>query len=120
VKLLLDGHLPTALAEALRRAGIEAATLQAWNGGGFLRSPDDVILAAASIEGLVFVTADRRLPLLLRRWIEADRHHGGVIFVHRADTERARVGSVSRRLVALLAELSDIDWTDRIVYLPPR
>jgi predicted nuclease of predicted toxin-antitoxin system len=69
VKLLLDNHIPRAVAEGLRRADIDALASPEWRGGGFREAEDELILARAAEDGLVFVAYDRRtVPSLLTRW----------------------------------------------------
>jgi hypothetical protein len=120
VKLLLDEDLSPELAEALVRAGIEAVALQAWEGGRLLGAGDDRILAAATADGRILLTADRRsLMPLLSRWAEEGRSHGGIIIVPGSETHRERIGGTVRALTRLAEDLAGVDWANRFVGLPP-
>jgi predicted nuclease of predicted toxin-antitoxin system len=120
MRLLLDAHLSPGLAEALQQAGVDAVGLQRWHDGELLNSPDEEILVAAIADDRILVTSDRAtMPAHLRRLAEDGVRHSGVVFVRTVDSRASRIGSVSRRLVALLQAASGSEWTDRVVYLPP-
>jgi len=120
MRLLLDAHLSPRLAESLRQVGIETVGLQEWRDGTLLNAPDEQILAAAANEGLILVTSDRNsMPKHLSRMFDDGDHYGGIILIRTSDTRGSQIGSVSRRMRALLDGLSGVDWTNRAVYLPP-
>ena len=84
LRLLLDEHIAQAVAAGLRRKhrSLSVTCLAEWEGGELLGETDEVCLRLAAGQGLTLVTYDRRtIPLLLKRWAEEGRSHGGVIFV---------------------------------------
>ncbi|TAK30656.1 MAG: hypothetical protein EPO21_19115 [Chloroflexota bacterium] len=82
MRLLLDAHLPHALAEALRRQDIDAVTLAEWHDGQYLCASDDLILTQAYEDGRVLVSCDcRTIPPLLVELTSTGQHHAGVVLV---------------------------------------
>src|SRR5690606_28877794 len=120
MRLLLDAHLSPELAAALRRPGHDCVGIRDWHEGALLDAPDEAILEAAADDQRILVTGDYdSMDELLRIWAAHERQHAGVIFIRHDDRRRTRIGSVMRRLDALLARLADVDWSNRAVYLPP-
>lgn len=120
IKLLLDEHISPEVAKGLRRRnpGLAVLAMNEWEDGVFLGADDATILRAASVQGLTFVTYDRRtIPPLLKAWIEEGQHHAGVIFVDEKTISPADVGGLLRALLELTKLSVDWDWTDRVVFL---
>ena len=120
LKLLLDEHVPPALAEELPRhePRLDAVALQVFREGALLGEPDPVILTAAAADRRTLVTYDlKTIPPLLKAWAEAGQQHGGVIFVDRRTLEPSDVGGLIRALNVLLEARGELDWTDRVEYL---
>ena len=122
LKLLLDEHVPPALAEELprHRPGIAVVALQDFEGGALLGARDDRILAAAAAGGWTLLTYDQRtIPSVLMAWGEQGAAHGGVIFVDRKTLQPSDVGGLLRALLKLWQALGAVDWRDRVVHLVP-
>lgn len=119
ISLLFETHVHGAVTSALRREGVDALGLQDWRDGQYRNSEDDEILEAVEPEGRVFVSYDRStIEPLLRRWADGGRHHSGVILVNRQTIASNDIGALLRALRLMLAELGEVDWRDRVVYLP--
>jgi predicted nuclease of predicted toxin-antitoxin system len=87
----LDEHVPRALADGLRRRGIDASpTVEA----GLRSATDEEHLAYARAEGRVVVTCDRDFLVLASR----GQFHAGIVYYPYG---RYPVGEVIRRLVRL-------------------
>lgn len=119
MRLLLEAHVPPAVARPLRAAGVDVVTLQEWLGGDYRHAPDQEILAAAVLENRVLVTFDlQTIPLLLTEWAETRQHHAGVILVDEKTIRPGDVGGMLRALRRLVAEAGDEDWQDQVRFLP--
>lgn len=119
ISLLLETHIHGAVSRTLRSDGIDALGLQDWQDGRYRNALDPEILEAVVPEGRVFVSYDRRtIEPLLRRWADEGIHHSGVILVNRETIPENDVGGLLRALKHLLAESSEDDWRDRVIYLP--
>ena len=67
---------------------------------------------------VTLVTYDRRtIPPLLKAWAEADRHHGGVVFVDEKTIRTFDISGLARALRVLWHEAAKWDWTNRIYFL---
>lgn len=121
MRLLLDAHVPPAVARGIPPAlGVEVVALRDWAGGEFLNADDKVILRAATAENWVLVTYDRKtIPPVLDAWAEQGIEHSGVIFVDEKTFAQDDIGGLIRALVHLIGDLGDVDWKDRMVYLRP-
>jgi predicted nuclease of predicted toxin-antitoxin system len=120
MRLLLETHFPAALARQLQRHGIDAETLQDWQGGVFRTAGDEAILTAAAADGRVLVTYDvKTIPTRLMLWAEEERRHAGVILVSSTSFPTTDIGRLLRALVHVLNAVQDQGWADRIVYLRP-
>ena len=120
LKLLLDEHISPRVAKGLHRRNRALAVhyLVEWEGGTFLGQDDSTCLQAAALQGLTLVTYDRRtIPLLLKAWAEADRDHGGVIFVDEKTISPADIGGLVRALTKLAKENGNLGWTNRVCFL---
>lgn len=120
LKLLLDEHIPPAVASGLRRRVPEtqAHALVDWHASDLVGQDDETCLATAANDGLTFVTYDRRtIPILLKSWVEQGRHHTGVIFVDEKTISPADIGGLMRALAEFAHAGRDWDWTDRVCFL---
>jgi hypothetical protein len=120
MRLLLDSHVPHAVAPPLRDDGFDVETLADWRGGRLLDWPDDTILEAAATEARTLVSFDcKSIPRLLRAWGRAGRSHGGVILIDEKTIRQNDIGGIVRALRALLLQYGNEPWTDRSQYLRP-
>jgi hypothetical protein len=121
MKLLLDEHLPKAVAATLRRvrAGTEAYHVSEWENGQWLGEEDPVLLEGLWQDRRILASYDRAtLPGYLAERIGEGKDHAGVIFV---DPERfpvTGIGAMARALGKLLDKYpAPRDWVNRIVTL---
>lgn len=120
MRLLLDEHYDFAIAEELRRRGVDAIATQKerpdLEGRG-----DDVILRTATLERRVVVTNNVRhfAPLVEDFGLRGEMHLG-VIFTDDATFPRthAGVGLIVRALAAFVEGTSDDDLLNGCLYLP--
>ncbi|MHB0875513.1 MAG: DUF5615 family PIN-like protein [Anaerolineae bacterium] len=118
MRLLLDSHLPRALAEQLRHRQMDCLALAEWLEGAYLDATDDALLEACLQEQRILVSGDcRTLPPMLKEWAESGRHHGGVVLIDGRGLRLTDVGALLRALLQLAETLGRDDWADRTVYL---
>ena len=120
LKLLLDEHISPAVAEGLRRRNrrLVVFCMAEWEDGGFLGQNDSACLQEAATQRLTLVTYDRRtIPPLLKTWGEAERKHGGVIFVDEKTISPSDIGGQVRALSKIVRDAGDWDWTNRTCFL---
>ena len=120
LRLLLDEHISPEVATGLRRRNraIVVYAMVEWEDGSLPGQEDSACLEEAAAQGLTLVTYDRRtIPPLLKAWAEAERKHGGVVFVDEKTISPADIGGLVRALAGLAKETGGWDWTDRICFL---
>jgi hypothetical protein len=120
LKLLLDEHVSSEVAEGLRRRLKTVAVhgLAEWERGRLLGLADEVILEEAATKKWTLVTYDRRtIPPLLKIWAEAGCDHGGVIFVDEKTIPPSDFGGLIRALQKLFQDSAKWDWTNRVCFL---
>ena len=120
MKLLLDSHIPPAVARELGRQcrGLEAVHLRDWHQGRFRNSPDPDLIDAASGEGLTLATYDlRTIPRLLRRLAAEGKHHAGVVLIDDATVPSSDVGGLVAALAALWRAHGKENWRDRCQFV---
>jgi predicted nuclease of predicted toxin-antitoxin system len=118
MRILLDSHLPSALARQLQRHEIDAVPLAGWMEGIYRNAADEQILEAAYSDRRVLVTYDvRTVPPLLVEWAETGQHHGGVVLVDDRTLPPNDVGGLLRALLLLIHSGGDEAWEDRVLYL---
>lgn len=102
-RFCLDEHVGDAIAEALRRRGIDVVTTRE---AGLASEPDDVLLTFALQEGRVIVTRDQDFLRLHAK----NFRHAGIAFI---PSDR-KTGDIVRGLV-LMHEVLDSDTMIRQV-----
>lgn len=118
IRLLLDAHIPLAVAWRLREDGIDVVALRDWLEGSYRQASDEEILVAASSEERVLVTYDcHTIPPLLAHWAEAGQHHRGVVLADEKTVLPKDIGGLVRALRALVREQGGLLWEDRVVFL---
>src|SRR5215470_7746748 len=123
IRLLLDEHISPQVANGVRRRNrsLVIHSMAQWENGNFLGKEDSVCLAEAARQHLTLVTYDRRtIPPLLKLWAEAERPHGGVIFVDEKTISPADIGGLVRALTSLVHEAGEINWTSQVYFLRSR
>ena len=103
----LDEHVPRAIADGLRRRGIDASTTVE---AGLRSATDEAHLAYARAQGRVMVTCDRDFLVLASR----GHAHAGIVYYPYGQYP---VGAVIRRLVCLWEQHSAEDMLNRVEFL---
>src|SRR5437773_12248245 len=115
MKLLLDAHIPAAVADALRKRlpGLDVQHLAKWRHGDLLEAEDEEVLAACAQEGRVWVTYDlATVPALLTRFAQEGRDHAGVFLADAATVPPEKVGALTAAISDLIQEIGDADTTN--------
>jgi len=107
IRFYLDEHVDPAVADGLRRLGIDVLTTQE---AGRLGDDDPVQLAFAAVEGRVMVTFDRDYLDLH----SAGTPHAGIAF---AWPTRRTIGYLVAALEILHGVYTAADMLDRLEYL---
>lgn len=97
IRYLTDEHVAKAVAEGLRRRGIEVLTLVE---AGLRSAPDEDLWAFARKERRVLVTQDRDFLRMVAR----EQDHAGVVYAPQGRT----IGEMVRML-DLLAQVSSVE-----------
>jgi predicted nuclease of predicted toxin-antitoxin system len=106
VRFLLDEHVAYAVAEALRRRGIDVATA---TDAGLLGAPDEAYLAYASETERVVVTSDSDCLRLHR-----ELPHAGIAF---SEQSGRTVGQLVAGLVLIYEALEASEMAGRVEFL---
>lgn len=121
MRLLLDEHYSVAIAEELRRRGVDAVATQKERPDLEGRD-DDVLLRAATLERRVVVTNNVRdfAPLVEDFGLRGEMHFG-VLFTDDATFPRthAGIGLMVRALAGFVEGVPDDDLLNGCLYLPP-
>jgi predicted oxidoreductase len=118
MKLALDHHYPTAIAEQLRCSGHDAvaAVERHWH-----REPDEALLALCATEQRTLVTNNvGDFMTIIRAWAVQGRSHAGLIFTSDASLPRTRatIGTYVKLLDAFLDDHPTSDgFVDRVHWL---
>jgi Domain of unknown function (DUF5615) len=112
VGLYLDVHVPRAIAEQLRRGGVDVVT--AIEDGSDRLSDEELLDRAASLDRVSF-TQDIRFKALAEDWERQGRPFAGMVFGHQRG---ATIGKYVSDL-ELVAKASDLaDWVGVIEHFP--
>ena len=120
LRLLLDEHIPRAVAQQLRARSPDfpIEELHEWERGMYLHAQDDVLLQAAYRQRLTLLTYDQHtIAPLVKSWAEQDVSHAGVILVSGRTIALNDIGGLVRTLVKLWDEQGHLDWANRVIYL---
>jgi hypothetical protein len=118
VKLTLDHHYPTAIAEQLRTMGhaADAAVERGWH-----REPDEALFALCAAEQRTLLTNNVGDSMTIaRNWTAQGQQHAGLIFTSDASLPRthASIGTYVKLLDVLLREHpKPNEFIDRIHWL---
>ncbi len=107
VRFQLDEHVARAVAQALRRRGIEVVTAVE---AGLVGAPDAEHLSRAHAEGRVFVTHDRDFLRLHQH----GQQHSGIAYCRQG---RRTVGQIVAGLVLIYEALEPGTMVGRIEFL---
>ena len=120
MKLLLDGHIPAAVVDVLRRQmpGLDVQRLARWRGGELLDAEDYLILEACTVEKRIFVTYDlKTVPELLTRCAEEEWDHAGVFLADEGTVPPDDIGSLAAAISKLIAEVGETDTTNLVRFI---
>jgi predicted nuclease of predicted toxin-antitoxin system len=120
MKLLLDAHIPSAVAATLRQRvpGLDVQHIAKWQGGDLLESEDADILTACARDGRIWITYDlATVPELLNRFGEAGQDHSGVFLIDDATIPAHDIGGIAASVLALVSEIGHADTTNLVRYL---
>lgn len=112
-RVLLDVHVPIAVAEAVRRRGIDVVTAQ---DAGYALLDDESLLARAAEQGRVLATQDADFLEIVSRWSREGRECHGVIFARQGIS----VGVFIEGLELCLHGLTDEELLNQVVFVPLR
>ena len=113
MKLLLDEMYSAVHAEALQRAGMQAATVI---GLGLAGSSDPEVFAAAIAEGSALLTENvADFTRISAEHLLAGQHHPGVLIALSSRFSRRPAGTPA--LVAAIAAIAERSAADRVIYL---
>ena len=112
-RVLLDVHVPIAVAEGLRRRGIDVVTAQ---DAGYALLGDEPLLARAAEQGRVLATQDADFLESVSRWSREGRECLGVIFARQGIS----VGVFVEELELCLHGLTDEELRNQVVFVPLR
>jgi hypothetical protein len=112
--LYLDVHVPAALAEQLRRRGVDVLTAQ--EDGAAELDGADLLDRSAELCRLLF-TQDMRLAGLAEDWQYTDRKFAGLVLCHPL---RGSVGQYVRDLDFIAKNTCQSEWIGQLEQLPIR
>ena len=119
---LTDEHISHVIAEQVRqkRADILIESVLRWRDGALRNLADDLLLAAAMVEGMTLVTYDQKtIPPILLELAMCGGHHSGVVFVDRNAIVSSDIGGLVTALIAFYDLHHGLDWTDIVMFLSP-
>jgi len=112
VPLYLDVHVPLAIAEQLRRRGVDVVHAIE---GGTNRLEDDKLLELAGRLGRVTVTQDIRFRVMAEDWQRQGRRFAGLFYGHQLTTSIGR-WVADLELIAKASTASE--WENSVQHLP--
>ena len=109
MRLYTNESVPVAVAEGLKRRGVDAFTAR---DAGNLGLSDEEQLAFAPSQGAVIFTHD--FLKIAHNWLAAGHDHSGIVYAHQ---QRFRVGEIIRRLKVLDELLTQTDMDNHVEFL---
>ena len=111
LRIYLDENVDPAIAQGLRRRGVEAWTTSE---AGNIGASDEEQLSYAAEERAVIFTHDDDLVSLAHKWRKQGKTHWGVIYVHQ---RKYGIGECIRRLKVLADLFEPEDFVNHIEFL---
>ena len=111
MRLYTNESVPVAIAEGLKRRGVDVYTAR---DAGNLGLSDEAQLAFAHSQGAVIFTHDDDFLKIAHNWRVAAHDHSGIIYVHQ---QRFGVGEIIRRLKLLDELLTQADMVNHVEFL---
>lgn len=112
VRLYLDVHVPRAIADQLRRRGVDCLT-STEDGADTLA--DHELLDRATTLGRVLFTQDIRFKALAESWQRQGRPFAGLVFGHQLG---GTIGQYVRDLELIAGATDPADWRNVVQHLP--
>ena len=112
LSLYLDHHVPEAIADGLRRRGIDVLTCRE---DGTATLDDEPLLEHATRLGRILFSQDEDLLEIAHRWIREGRSFAGLAYAHQ---RRISIGGAIDDLELLSKAGSPEDLRDRVEFLP--
>lgn len=122
LSFLLDEQISPEVAKQInsKYSEIPIFSVHSWQNGNFLGVSDETILQAAEVDRLTLVTYDQKtIPPVLVEWGQANKNHGGVIFIDYRSISPSNFGGLIKALIWLWKTQNSSSWQNRIVYLQP-
>jgi hypothetical protein len=110
--LYLDVHVPIAIADQLRRRGVDVLTAQEDDAA---KLTDADLLLRSSLLGRVLFTQDIRFKVLAEDWQRAGRSFTGLLFGHQL---HGSIGQYVRDLELIAKTTDPKDWIGQVEQLP--
>jgi hypothetical protein len=104
-RLLLDSHVPVALAAALRllRTDVDVQHVSTWQEGAYLNATDDVLLEACWQDSRALVSKDRAtLPGWIQLRIADGKEHAGVLLYDLERFKAPQIGALANAISSAL------------------
>ena len=111
MRLYTNESVPVAVAEGLKRRGVEALSAR---DVGNLGLTDEQQLAYAQALNMVLFTHDDDFLKIAHERLEGGQPHGGIIYVHQ---QKLGLGEMIRRLKVLTELLTEDDFHNHIEFL---
>jgi|HubBroStandDraft_5_1064220.scaffolds.fasta_scaffold135929_2 hypothetical protein len=118
---LLDENISPVVADGLakRWPRMLPATVHTWKSGSLLGAGDAILLQAALTENLTLVTFDvNTIPAMITAWAEEGTAHAGIVFVNTRTISQDAHGTPIRALGQFWMQHRQINWLNRIAFLP--
>jgi len=110
--LYLDVHVPAAIADQLRRRGVDVLTAQ---DDGTPQLEDADLLARSTVLCRLLFTQDIRFKALAEGWQRAGRSFAGLVFGHQL---HGSIGQYVRDLDLIAKVTEPEEWIGRVEKLP--
>ena len=107
IRFHLDEHIASAIAQGLRRRGIDVTTTSEAN---LAMAPDEQHIQFALLHGRVIVTQDRDFL----RQAAADTHHAGIIY---SEQGLRSIGELLRGIILVHEVMLEEEMMDHVEYL---
>jgi hypothetical protein len=108
-KLLLDSHVPSDVAQSLRklRPRVDVQHLSTWQEGAYINASDDILLEACWQDSRALVSKDRAtLPGWIALRVAEGKQHSGILFY---DSERFKAPNIGALAKAIATALDRVE-----------
>ncbi len=112
MRLYTNESVPVAVAEGLKRRGVDAFTARDVSNLGL--SDEEQLTFAHSQGAVIFTHDDDFLQIALTTWLAAGHEHSGIVYTHQ---QRFGMGEIIRRLKVLDELLTQTDMDNHVELL---